>query len=58
MNDGTTKTEVFLIPSYCHFLTRKTKKDVLAMQKTYDGHHALIQAIVDRLVEIRIEMRS
>lgn len=33
--DGSVRTEIFLIPSQCHFLTRKTKHDILDMQKTY-----------------------
>ena len=60
LGDGTLKTEIFLIPSYCHFMTRKTKKDVLAMQSQYkeQGHAALQYALLKRLQEIRIEMKS
>ena len=60
LQDGSIKTETFLIPSYCHFMTRKTKKDILGMANDYkqEGHDALLKAIYERLVEIRIEMKS
>ena len=60
LEDGSVKTETFVIPSYCHYLTKKTKKDILSMQKDHkdDGHEVLLKAIFDRLVEIRIEMKS
>ena len=60
LEDGSVKTETFVIPCYCHYLTKKTKKDILGMMKDHkdEGHEVLLKAIFDRLVEIRIEMKS